>query len=409
MTKAAKWMVVVLSGVVLLGCLPWAAAIEGTPIKVHVDGGVSGTDNRDSSEDNAKESNADFFIQGRFEILMDWESALLDLYYAPRYRYRVDPSDIQDSSEWQHELSFIGQVSPVDRLTLRVQERFNYTDDPTVDDADTTLRRDVSYLMNRVDVLAALDITQTLQTSVDVAHMLKRYDNDLVAARSDEDRLVVGINAGQALSQTTTLKGRVALQSYDLEDYMAGDGSMSLPRSFDALQVGLGLEQAFSPRLVGSIMAGIQSADYDDDSIDDNTEPFASAVLVSTPTETVRLRGQVSHLLVNAYAYPFSSQKHTSLYGSAEWDVTTALVLAAALEYRHAHYDEESVSPNIPDDAFPKAREGDTDSFIGRLGATVNITPSTAVQVAYSLEDVDSEVFTTFTRNEGTLTLSQEF
>jgi hypothetical protein len=409
MRKVATWMSVVLCGVVMLSGLPWAVAIEGTPIKVHADAGVSVTDNRDSADDARKESNVDAFVRGRFEFLMDWESALLDLYYAPRYRYRADPSTLQESSEWQHEVNLIGQISPVDRFTLRVQERYNYTDDPTVDDADTTLRRDISYLMNRLDVLAALDITQTLKASVDVAHMMKRYDNDLVAARADEDRLTVGLNARQSLSQTTSLKARVALQSFELEDYNASDGTLTLPRSFDAIQVGLGIEQAFSPRLVGSVMAGIQSADYEDDALDDNTEPFAKAVLVAVPTETFKLRGQVTHMLVNAYAYPFSSQKHTSLYGSAEWDVTSALVLAAGLEYRLADYDEDSVNPAIPDVDFPKDRNGNTDTFVGTLGATVNVTPSTAVQVAYSLEDVDSDVFTTFTRNAGTVSVSQEF
>lgn len=409
MTKVARLMVVVMCGVIILSGLPWAAAIEGTPINIHADAGATVTDNRDSAEDGFEESNVDLFIGGRFQFLMDWESALLDLYYAPRFRYRTDPSVIQNDSEWQHELNVIGQISPLSRLTLRAQERFNFTDDPSVDEAGATLRRDSSYLMNRVDVLAALDVTQTLETSLDVAHMLKRYDDDDVAARSDEDRITVGLNARQGLSSTMTLIGRVALQSFELEDYIAADGSLTLPRGFDALQVGVGLEQTFSRTLVGSIIAGIQSAEYEDAALDDETVPFVSAQLAAAPAETVQLRAQVSHMLVNAYAYPFSSQKHTSLFGQAQWDVTSMLMLSAGLEYRIEDYDADTVNPAVTADAFPKDREGEENTFIGTLAAKVKVTPSTAVQVAYSLEDVDSDVFATFTRNAGTISVSQEF
>jgi len=409
MTKAAKWMVVVLCGVVMLSGLPWAAAIEGTPIKVRADVGATSTDNRDSADDAFEEDNVDIFVGGRFECLFDWEAALLDLYYAPRYRYRSDPSAIQNENEWHHQVNLIGEVSPLSRLTLRVQERFDYTDDPSVDQAGATLRRDSSYLMNRVDVLASLDVTKTLETSVDVGHMLKRYDENTVVDRADEDRLIVGVNARQQIAPTMSVLGRVAWQNYNLEDYVASDGSLMLPRGFDALQVGVGLEQVFSPKVIGSAMVGIQSSFYEDNALDDETLPFGTALLAATPAKTVRLRAQVSHMLVNAYAYPFTSQRLTSLYGKAMWDVTSMVELACTLQYRIEDYDRETVNPAVTNDAFAKDREGEENAFIGGLSATVKVTPSTAVQVAYSYENVDSDVFTTFNRNAGSVTVSQKF
>lgn len=409
MTGMARWWIGIVCALAILGATQGAWAIEDTPLTVKVNAGAAFTDNRDSAPDGSEDSNVDFFLGARLKALLDWESALLDFYYAPRYRYRTDPSVIQNDSEWQHDLNVIGEVEPVERLKIRAQERFNFTDDPAVDDLGATLRRDSSYLMNRAYLDVGYDVTRSLNIKASGHHMLKRYDDDQVARQSDEDRVEAGLQARQQLNQTLALKAKVAMQQFNLEDYVSADGAVTLPRGFDDVLAGVGAEATLSRTVGISAMAGATWAEYDDETIDDDTVPFGNLAISAALAPTIDVMANAMYALNSAYNYPFSSQTYMSIYGRIDWEATSMLEFAASLEYRLEDYDADQVSAAIPATAFPKARSGDETSVIATLSGKVNITPTMAVTVGYLHENVDSDVFVSFDRNEGTIAFEKEF
>jgi hypothetical protein len=45
-------------------------------------------------------------------------------------------------------------------------------------------------------------------------------------------------------------------------------------RDAESLFAGLGLEQTFTPQLIGSLRAGVESRSYDNEIYDDNNQPY---------------------------------------------------------------------------------------------------------------------------------------
>ena len=126
------------------------AAPEGkAPVNFSVETRGEYTDNRDAVA-TGEESNFDFYLSPRIDVYLDFERTFVNLYYVPTFRYRTDPAPTQNDSEFFHDfgLNLDSQVSP--NTALRLHEKFDYNDDPSVEDGGFTVREDRTYIMNRV-------------------------------------------------------------------------------------------------------------------------------------------------------------------------------------------------------------------------------------------------------------------
>lgn len=358
-----------------------------------------GTDNRDSTVE--KESNFDLFLRVRLDLNMDWDVDMLDIYYAPAYRYRSDPSYLQNDTELQHDLGIIGRRD-LGNVDLRLNESFNYTDDPSVQQSGSTLRRDSSYAMNNFMAGVRVLMTEVSDVDLSVRNMIKRYDDEARALESDEDSTGAELSMWRRMEATLAGYIMAGMDVFDY-DHTAGD------RGFDDVYAGIGLEKSFSRDLKGGVRAGYKSISYNDSTIEDDSSPFIQGTLVTEMTAVSRVTGAIGYTLRDADVYPFSSQEATSFSVQWDWDTTPLLGIGVYVLYAIGNYDAATVPESI--DATTAVVDGDERTFVMQGQVNYKINEMTSVMLSQRFEDVDADITgaTSFSRNATRLGLSRQF
>ena len=374
---------------------------QGDRFRFSVNTRAEYTDNRDAWE-RAEEENWDFYIRPRADVLFESESTLLDFYYAPSYRYRDDPSPSQNETEWQHDLGLNLKYRASRRLVVRLSEKFDMTDDPSVSGDGATVRGDRSYYLNTFGVNA--DMLAAKRTEVDIfaRSRIKRYDEDVTAASSDEDRTDVGTELTQHLSNNTRVSLNVVYAMFGYES------PGMITRDFDSLLLAGGVEKVLSKNLTVGGQLGAQMQSYDDDGIDDSTDPFAQLFIRGNTSPSLRLSATALHAVRDSDAYPFASQEFSELRGTIDWDSTPQLTLTVSGTYRLSDYEDV-----VPSEAALAALLGLTDgdeTTIDVYGqAAYKVTDSCTLQLRQRFEDIDSDVSTSYNKNTTTLGLTKFF
>ena len=108
---------------------------------VHVLGpGVDASFHVCDSSETDEESNFDLYLAPRIDVVADLVRTKLDAYYQPYYRYRTDPSDIQNEDEFYHSLGLNMDHEFTEQSKIRLWEKFDLTDDPAVEEGAITIR-----------------------------------------------------------------------------------------------------------------------------------------------------------------------------------------------------------------------------------------------------------------------------
>jgi len=361
-------------------------------IRLSVEVRGSYTDNRDSSETD-EESNFDLYLAPRIDVVADLVRTKLDAYYQPYYRYRTDPSDIQNEDEFYHSLGLNMDHEFTEQSKIRLWEKFDLTDDPAVEEGAITIRGDRSYIMNRFEGAFNHAFSRWTYTELSGSHMLKRYDEQEVADESDEDAMSVGARLWRQIAPSVGIDFDVRTTSYGFES------AMGIERDFDVLLAGAGIEKVFNPNLRGSVRAGWQRAEYDDDALDTQNEPYLSAELRGQTAPTARLIASVTHGIRDADAYPFASQSYTDARGRLELDATPKLMLGFQGTYRLSEYEKDSRPSTAAVASFPKATSGDETTIVLQGDAAFKLTDRSSLKFIQRLEDIDSDVGESFTKN----------
>jgi hypothetical protein len=405
--KKANLFAIILCGFFVLASAASAQQKDTDAVKFSASVYAEYTDNRDSKA--VGDSNFDTYLMPRVDINLHGErDATLDFHYAPYYRYRSNPSTIQNKTELFHDLglSTVYQSSPV--LGLRFQDNFYKTDDPAIDSKGTTLRRDASYVMNYVTAGANYQLSNR-RTLVDFSgrDTIKRYDDALVAVESDEDNKGVCFTGWHQAQRTLALLGVLDYAQF------AYDSSKGIERGFNAISAGAGLEKIVSKNLNFNLRAGVIGADYKDPSLKSQSAPFASLDVAMSSTPAARIDATLSYLLRDSDVYPFPSQECTQFYTRMEWDTSKMLTFGLTGTYRTGKYSNTSLTPEGL--AYQKASaykiDGNEVTLIAGADATyaVDADSSTVVKLALSHENVKSDVSESYTRNGTSLTLSRKF
>ena len=385
------------------------------PFQFSVDLAAEYTDNRDSVPDDRTEETWDLLVRPRVDLLYHGERSLIDFYYMLAYRYRTDPSPIQNDNRLFHEVGFDSKFSASPRMELRFWDRFNYTDDPSVDDGGRTVRGDLSYILNRVEAGLIRRITRRSNLDFFVRNSMKRYDEEAAADSSDEDRTDAGIALWNQISRTLSLETRAM---YSLFGY---DDQFGLNRDFTAAFLGLGLEKMFNPQFRGGIKGGVNSVEYDDEGLDSQIIPYGELWVKGYTVPSTRLHASLAHSLRDADAYPFASQEYSEFRAGIEWDMTPRLTIDLEGVYRNAEYDADSLPTTFLDRlamdpalaAFVTALEiqpdGDETTIEAEGGLTFHLTDKSDLRISQRYEDVDSDVGFSYEKNTTLLTLSKRF
>ncbi len=392
---------VLMAGVV--ACTSRSADGEGERFRFSVALRADYTDNRDAWEDEIAEENFDFYVIPRLDIVSQGEQTVLDLFYAPSFRYRTDPSPVQNDTELLHSLGLNVGHKFTPRLTGRLYEQFDYTDDPAISDEGSTVREDRSYILNRTG--AGLEFLVGRRTTVEAggAYKLKRYDETAVAATSDEDRLDGTLTLRHYLTKTFNLRVYAA---YSLFGY---DSPADIQRDFDSAVGAVGVDNQLSQNLSVGALVGAQQQMYKDAGIDDGTSPFVTLYARGSTTPSLRLALEGTHAVRDADAYPYASQEYTEGRAKVDWDLSPRLTLSLNGTYRYSQYKDVAPSAAILFDFLGLETDGNETTIDTAATLAFKVSNQSTVRLVQRYENVDSDVSVDFTKNTTSLAFTQEF
>ena len=248
-------------------------AQQHEPFELSVLTGAHWTDNRDSRPNEFAEDTFDLRIAPRIAYNgLSSETRRTDLYWAPGYRYRTDPSPAQNEGEWYHDLGIDVQRQLTPRLSLVFTEHFNYTDDPAITESGDTIRQDGTFIYNNIYGSLHFRVHKNHQVRASARHRMKDYDEQEVADRSNEEILDANVGYWHALSRRQYLIADVTFQDVDF------DTTFDLDRGYGSVAYGVGYEHTLSERLSATLRAGIRDVDYNDEATPDIDDPYVTLI-----------------------------------------------------------------------------------------------------------------------------------
>ncbi|MFO7871302.1 MAG: outer membrane beta-barrel protein [Kiritimatiellia bacterium] len=375
---------------------------QSGPVSFKVDLRADITDNRDS--DTREESNLDFYVEPRADFSLRGGPFAGNIFYAPAYRYRTDPSATQNESQLFHDLGVKLSRAVNQNLQFKLDEHFSYTDDPSVQEGGTTLRRDSSFVLNRAQLDAIYKVSRRLTMKVDGAHRIKRYDDDERALESDEDSLSGGLSLWGHPRRKVRLTALVRGGDYNY------DSSQGIERGFVSLMGALGLDRAVSRNSLASVQAGMTALNYADSSLGTEGAPFVSLSLETETGRKTSISAFGKYELRDSDVYPFASQANASAGVGVDWKVGRSLSFGASGKYSLGRYEEDYAPASAPDSAYSQGvKSGDEKTITASVRAAYRFSRRNSLKLTQRLEDVDSDVDVSFTRNDTVLAFSTEF
>jgi hypothetical protein len=405
-------LVLGLVALITVGELRAADGDAGDPVRFSVGVEFEGTDNRDSTPDG--DTNLDLFIRPKIDIISDTERTIFDFYYEPAYRYRTDPHPTQNDDEFQHDVGLKVKHNLGLSSRVRLDERYVFTDDPSVQAGGSTLRRDSSFSLNELGAGIAFDMGEKVLSDVDVQHVMKAYEDDFVAKESDEDSITASLKVMRFIQPTMGIYGSLALSQYGYEK------ENNVDRGFDATSLGVGMDRVISDYVRTGIQLGLTAVSYDDSTLDDDDSPYVGVNLQFQPTAQIKTLFSVNFALQNSDVYPYSSQETGNLYARCEWTGIERMKISVWGNYRTSQYDADNVPRSLlVAEGYTSAAqymavtgfktEGDESTITLGVELVYNIEERTALKFVQLYDDIDSDVSTSYTRNATKLGVSRSF
>jgi hypothetical protein len=401
MSRTVEILGLVLCGLCLTGAVGLAEgeAVGGDPVEFAVSVEGSYTDNRDAVPTD-EQDNFDVIATPRADVFADWERTILDFYYAPAFRYRTDPADSQDEAEWFHAVGVNLDHRAAPRLKFKLSDRFDYNEDPAVEDGGTRVGPERLFFLNQANATVIGELTRQSLLEVYGWQKTKRYEDNEVADILDEDRTDAGLKLWRRLHRTQAvfLEGRGSMYGYENPN--------GVQRDFDLFYTGVGIENTFSQNLRGLLAGGWQWQEYDDPGLNKQDSPYVQGSLEGNLTPATRMVAAVTHGIRDSDAFPYASQEYNEYYLKGEWDATAAVTLGLWGKIRNGNYDDSAPTTAVSDVALPG---GDEDAVVAAAEAGYKLNEQTGVRLVQHYEDVDSDVSVPFTRNTTSLILSRHF
>ena len=362
------------------------------------------TDNRDATETDTetdKESTFDFYVTPRIDVFLDSERTTLNFFYEPSLRYRENPIDIQNDVELLHDLGLNLKMDASERTHLRLLEKLDFQDDPSIEEGGSTVRDNRSYILNRVELGLRQDINPLTHADVLARNTLKRYDDDDVADESDEDRNQAELLLWRQVTRSLAVHGMGGISLYSYES------ALGIDRDFDVMMGSAGAEMVFSPQVRGGLDVGAQSVSYSDDTLDSEVFPYALADITLAPQPAFRIHGSLGHGVRDADVYPFASQEYTEFRGGVEVDTSAIVTVGVDGTYRVSTYSEDTLPAGAPLPA--KDSDGDETTTVVTGHVAWKLKETAQLRLRQMYEDISSDVAESFQKNTSSVELHLDF
>ena len=317
------------------------------------------------------------------------DNTYLGITYRPSFLW----VEARNGDEWDvlHTLNFnfIQEFTP--RLTLNLSDTLRAGQLPELTDGDYIVREDEDNIYNAA--LASLTYEFRPGTRLDLSgrYLTLRYTEkwpDPTTGKDlhdfdNYDSAVAGLSLRQQLGSLTTASADVRYQTLKYEESPEG-----FNRDSDMVFAGLGIEQTFSPSLLGNLRGGVEQRMYDDsDMYDDQTMPYVEGSLTWMPTPATRMTLALSYSVYESDITNYMSQDRTYASLSLAHALTAKLHFFCSAAFTHGEYDKDYANKNMPG---LEGGDEDSVSVSGRLA--YQVAPNNWLELNYQYIRLDSEV-----------------
>ena len=359
-----------------------AWAVEGSrPLQMNNRLRVEYDDNIYQSQDD-KEGSFKIIEELEFLVNFNLQNTFIGLRYRPSYVWWDNRPE--DDSDLQHELDFVLNQTFSPRLSLSVVDTLRRGESPReVDDDGEVVRENSDFYYNTLNGTLGYMLSQQTRLELAGRYIAQRYDESTYSDSDDFDLYVGGLTVRHQLVPETTLIGEFRGESIDYEGPDRGSKS---------IYAGGGVEQIFSPNLIGNVVGGYQRKDFNDDDIDPESSPYVDASATFLPSPSTRISLGTGYSMYETDVYPFANQDRAQVYASIAHDFTARLSLYLSGNYIVGRYDSEQVVPADEDHPEITAEGGDetTTQFSTRL--TYQINRSNWLEAGWQYVDFNSDL-----------------
>ena len=310
-------------------------------------------------------------------VNLNLQRTYLGLRYRPSFIWYSDRED--DDSDFLHDvdLNFVQKITPA--LALSISDTLRASQLPELQDENYVVRaKDDNYYNS---ALATLSYNVLPETRLDLSgrYILLRYTED--ANENDNYYSAVGgLTLRQQLASRTTLMGDLRYQTVVYDEADADHN-----RDANSIFGGLGAEQTFNPKLLGSLRAGVEQRMYDNDAADDNTQPYGELSMTFLPTPATRITGAASYSIYESDVASYLSQNRTYLSLSFAHDFTTKLNFYLSGAYSLNQYEADYALETGAVDA-------DENSFLVSARLAYRVNRVNWLEVGYQFIKLDSDL-----------------
>lgn len=380
----------IVAGLLLALAVPLLAAYGESP--VHLSNRI-----RVGYDDNINLLPADMDPVDSFRIIdeleflvnLNMERMYLGLRYRPSLIWYSDRDEANaDNKDYDFlndlDLNFSYDLAPA--LTLALNDTLRASKLPSIYDEYYIVRRDDDNIYNSALATLSYDILPKTRLDLSGRHILLDYDNVDSARYGNYYSLVGGLTLRQQLASRTTVLGDARYQTLTYNKAPADHN-----RDANMIFFGLGAEQTFAPSLIGSLRAGMENRQYDDEEYDDNTAPYGELSLTFLPTPVTRLTGAASYAIDESDAGAYMSQNRTYLSLSLAHDFTAKWSLYASTAFTLNDYDGDYALDDR-DPATPALGDGTEKTYLVSLRLAYRINRINWLELGYQYTKLDTDL-----------------
>ena len=378
--KWTKWVFVFLF-VLVIADAAWAG--DGAkPFQINNRLRFEYDDNIYQTEED-KESSFKIIEELEFLVNFNLQNTYIGVRYRPSYVWWDErPSD---STDFQNELDFILNQTFTPRLSLSVVDTLRRGESPKLrDDDDNVVRENSDFYYNTLNGTLGYLLRPATRLELAGRYVALRYDEDNYSDSEDFDLYVGGLTLRHQIVPETTLIGEFRGESVEYEGPDRGSKS---------IYVGGGVEQIFSPSLIGNLVGGYQRKEFNDGDIDSQGTPYVDASATFLPTPATRISAGVGYSMYETEVYPFASQDRAQMYASIAHDFTARVALYLSGSYIIGDYSADQALAE-PDPANPTvtAKDGEEDTLQLSARVTYQINRSNWLEAGWQYSDFTSDL-----------------
>ena len=366
-----KWITTA-GSFVLAGCLltgaAWAAEESTQSFQVKNRFRIGWDSNVYETQDNQTDSYR-LIEEMEFVVNLDLEQTFLGFRYRPSFVWWENREP--DDTDFHNEADLVFSHNFTPRLSLSAKDTLRMAEYPQLIDNGAQVRENDDYIYNLLDGVLGYKLSDPTRLELGGRYTLIRYDDNAVAATDDYDIYAAGVTLRHQLQRETAVSGEAR---YETVEYDGPD------RGSDTIYAGLGLEQIFSPNLVGSLRAGWQGKDYSDADLGSEDSPYADLSMTYLPSPKTRISGGVGYSLFESDIYPYAGQDRALAFLTLAHDLTARVQLYLATSYQFSDYSAETA---IEDPLGPDGGSEDVLQLSGRASYMINRNNYLEAQITY--------------------------